>query len=425
MAKVIDIDPKQADIAMITGEAAIWYPEKPVRPERLMQNLQTLTFLLEDDSSRQLVCGPGNWALNAMSDEVEYDRKPLAARDYTRVRIELERIRGDTGKPLHFADSDVRAVARMLATRRQYSPVCEYLDGLPPWRGGDYIEQLGQALGLTTEQHGLELEFLKRWLISAVARAYEPGCQADTVLVLQGTEGQYKSRFFEELGGRWFVRMSAELGSRDSIEVMRCAWIVELDELDAMKRSKEWSTVKAAITRPTDDYVPKYIREKQKVPRRSVLAGTVNDVECLVDEEGLRRFWIISVKQRINRDWVRANRDGVWAQALACYRMKEQWHLELEHEELQRTHVRQFVEEHPWHELIEDFLEDRQRHLFEDVVTMQEIFAKALNGIEPAQQNKGNRKTVATILRRLGWARAVAGPNFGRKRGWKKVSDGE
>jgi predicted P-loop ATPase len=46
--------------------------------------------------------------------------------------------------------------------------------------------------------------FLKRTLIAAVARAYEPGCKHDTTLVLQGKQGAGKSSFFNVLGGDWF-----------------------------------------------------------------------------------------------------------------------------------------------------------------------------------------------------------------------------
>lgn len=420
MAKIIDMaNPKEPETPMITGVSAIWYPDKPVRPDRLLQNLQTLTFLLEDPSSREQVCGPGQWALNQMTDEVEFEHRPLAGKDYTRIRIELERNRADNGRPLQFSEEAVRSVARMLADRHAYSPVVRYLDGLNYLDAGDeYLTGLAHAIGLDPKGQGLELEFLRRWLIAAVARAYQPGCQVDTVLVFQGTEGQYKSRVFEELGGPWFVRMSAELGSRDATETMRRGWIIELDELDSMKRSKEFSTVKAAISRPADDYVPKWIRESQKLPRRSVLAGTVNDVECLVDEEGLRRFWVVPVGRRIDRDWVREHRDNIWAEAVAQYQMKEQWYLTAEQEALQREHVQRFVQEHPWQELIERHLETRPVDLFELPVTVQEIYSEVLVDMSPKDQNAGNRRTIISILRRLGFVPVVAGHH--RTRGWRR-----
>lgn len=424
-ANVIDLPGKKPPAEhyyVTTGVDPIWHPETPEEPHLLRRDLRTLEWLLWNEPSREQLCGPGgSWALNEMTDEVEYGppgkRQPLVAESYTNIRRGLERTFSHDGKPLQFPDDAVRATVRAIARRFSYSPVLDYLKALP-WAqaGTEYLEGLGAAIGLDEKTQGLELEFLRRWLIAAVARVYQPGCQVDTVLVLQGSEGQYKSRFFEELGGRWFVRMSAELGSKDSVETMRRGWIIELDELDAVKRSKEWSTVKAAITRPYDDYVPKWIRESQKVSRRSVLAGTVNDTECLVDEEGLRRFWIVPVGRRIDRDWVRQNRDAIWTEAVAQYHQKEQWHLTTEQEAQQRKHVQQFVEEHPWQQLVEEYLERRPVELFEQPITVQEIYAKVLAELAPRDQNKGNRKTITSILRRLGFVPGVRGHN--RKRGW-------
>jgi putative DNA primase/helicase len=441
MAKVIDIDPSRAkelaaegDLPMVYGSSAIWYPEKPVHPRRMRQDLTTLEYLLSEPKAREQVCGPGDWFLNLMTDEVEYavqptpgtaaEKKPLMADDYTQLRKNLEYQITDEGKRLRFADLEVRAVVRSIARRNAYSPVVDYIDSLH-WDGEDRMPALSTALGLDEKSQGLELEFLHRWLIAAVARAYRPGCQADTVLVLQGSEGQFKSRFFEDLGGRWFVRMSAELGSKDSIETMRRAWIVELDELDAIKRSREFSTVKANISRSDDDYVPKWIRESQKVKRRSVLGGTVNDFDCLVDEDGLRRFWIVSVRRRINREWVQANRDQLWAQAKTDFDIGEQWHLTPAQEVLQREQVQQYVHRHPWQDLVEQHLSDRG--LFDDFVTMQELYAKALGEMGPAQQNGGTDKTLSKILRRLGYGPAVnpTGSGHGRVRGWRRYGSGE
>lgn len=432
-AKVIGMDPERArqlsedaGRPMVYGSAAIWYPEKPVHPNRLRQDLTTLKYLLAESQSRESVCGPGDWRLNLMTDEVEYtvttpagtEKKTLSAEDYTQLRENLEQVLTDEGKRLRFAELEVRLAARSIAKRNAYSPVLDYLDPLIH-DGEDRMPGLAKAMGLDEKTQGLEVQFLHRWLIAAVARAYVPGCQVDTVLVLQGSEGQFKSRLFEDLGGPWFVRMSAELGTRDAVETMRRAWIVELDELDAIKRSREFSTVKAAITRPDDDYVPKWIRESQKVKRRSVLGGTVNDLEHLGDEEGLRRFWVVAVRQRIDRRWVQENRDQLWAQARSDFKAGEQWHLTPDEEVLQREHVQQFVEEHPWQELVDRYLfEQRPVDLFEQPVTVQEVYSKVLAELAPKDQTLGNRKTVTKCLRRAGFTPGVRGTD--RKRGWWK-----
>jgi predicted P-loop ATPase len=45
---------------------------------------------------------------------------------------------------------------------------------------------------------------LKRTLIGAVARAFNPGCKHDTACVIMGDQGAYKSSFWQCLGGPFF-----------------------------------------------------------------------------------------------------------------------------------------------------------------------------------------------------------------------------
>lgn len=399
--------------------AAVWHSEEVVDPQFLGRDLTSLTYLLSADVTRVAVCGPGEWRLNEMTDEVEYGGAVVGHDDYAQVRLNLESFKGSMdNKRLKFADTDIRAVVRTLARKKKYSPVREYLDRLAGVAmGGTLIsEGLPRALGLAEQSNGLEVEYLKRWLVAAVARAYQPGCQVDSMLVLQGLEGQHKSRFFEALGGSWFVRMSGDLGNTNAIETMRRAWIIELDEMDAVKRTKEFSTVKAFITRPADHYVPKWIRESIEVKRCSVLGGTVNDREFLADEDGLRRFWVIPLGKRIDVEWVRNNRDGLFAEAVALYRAKQQWHLEPELDQLRREANEQFTLQHPWQQLIENYLADKP---FLDFITMQELYGKALF-VDPPQQTHGTNKLVAGVLRKLKWWPSVQGPEHARTRGWKR-----
>jgi hypothetical protein len=398
--------------------AAIWQSEDVVDPGNLGRDLSSLTYLLSSDATRVPVCGPGAWRLNEMTDEVEYGSAAMGDDDLAQLRINIEGFRGSMdNKRLRFSKEDVRAVVRSLARRNKYSPVKEYLDRLTH-DGVDYIGQLGDVLGLDEQTQGLEREYVRKWLISAVARAYQPGCQADSMLVFQGNEGQFKSRFFEAIASeRWCVRFSGDLGNEwKSIEAMRRGWIVELDELDALRRTKEFGTVKAFVTRPVDTYAPKHVREATTVKRAFILGGTVNDFEFLIDEEGDRRFWIVPLKRRIDRDWVVANRDKLWAQARALYVAREPWHLTSDEDALRRKHNEQFKMQHPWQNLLEGYIASELALL--DFVTMQELYGKALL-LPPPQQNAGTDKLVGTILRKLGWERGFQGRH--RTRGWKRI----
>jgi putative DNA primase/helicase len=94
-------------------------------------------------------------------------------------------------------------------------------------------------------------------MIAAVARVYEPGCQADHVIILEGKQGTGKSSALSILGGDWYAGELGDVGSMDAQMQLSRAWRVELAELDALRRA-DISKIKAFIRRPVDRYRPSY-----------------------------------------------------------------------------------------------------------------------------------------------------------------------
>ena len=76
-----------------------------------------------------------------------------------------------------------------------------------------------------------------RWLISAVARVFEPGSKADCCLILEGEQGIRKSTALRILAEPWFTDEIADLGSKDAALQTRGVWVIEIAELDSMSRS--------------------------------------------------------------------------------------------------------------------------------------------------------------------------------------------
>jgi len=409
------------DFARAPG-AAIPHPEEAVEPEHIGQDLTSLAYLLSAEATRRAICGAGEWRLNEMTDEAEYGGAALKDDDYGQLRLNLEGFRGSmNNKRLRFADADVRTVVRTLARKKQYSPVREYLERLSPADGADWWRRCGlEAMGLDEQSSGLELTYLRLWGISAVARAYEPGCQVDTVLVLQGDEGQHKSRFFQELvpDRRLFVRFMGDLSNEwKAIEAMRRGWLVELDEMASLLRARDYAEVLAFVARDVDTYAPKHVREAVAVPRRFVLGGSVNPEQFLADETGDRRFWVIRVRKVISREWLREHRDRLWAQALAEYRAGTRWYLPHELEALRRTANLEHKVQHPWSDVIAKYFSDKP---FVNFVATQELYGKALL-VEPSAQNAGTHKTLAGVMRSLGWWPGTESEGaHGRVRGWKR-----
>lgn len=241
------------------------------------------------------------------------------------------------------------------------------------------------------------------WMISAVARVYDPGCQVDYVLVLEGPTRGGKSSVLRALCNdpEWFLETGVELGTKDAYQMIRAKWIVELAELDSLSRS-ESSRVKAFITCRKDTYRKSYGREVIDAPRGCVFAGTTNDGEYLKDETGGARWWPVYVNatqnNRLDVDALVAIRDQLWAEAVARYKRGEKWHPE------DSTLIESMCEEQetrrqrdPWEDQIEPLIRGRE----EKGVSVWQILMAL--GLEPARVTKADSMRVARCLIGLGW----------------------
>jgi putative DNA primase/helicase len=203
-------------------------------------------------------------------------------------------------------------------------PLREYLNGLE-WDRVNRLERwCNECLG--TELSDYTSAVGKWWMISAVARALEPGCQADHMLLLEGEQGARKSTALRILAGDWYLPELPDVRGKDAAHALHGRWIVECGELEAMRRSGMTSTaIKDFLTRPIDIYRPAYARNVVRRPRSVVFAGTTNDYESLSDPTGARRFWPIRCSV-IDRKKLTEWRDQLWAESVARFNAGEQWH---------------------------------------------------------------------------------------------------
>ena len=133
----------------------------------------------------------------------------------------------------------------------------------------------------------------KLMFVAAVKRAYEPGCKYDIMPVLVGGQGCGKSTFCRRMALQdiFFTDSVRGIGSKEAIEQITGAWIVEWGEMSAMRRAKDCESVKLFISQSEDKVRFAYSRRTTVKPRGCVFVGTSNELDgFLSDSTGNRRF---------------------------------------------------------------------------------------------------------------------------------------
>jgi predicted P-loop ATPase len=225
----------------------------------------------------------------------------------------------------------VARVAHSVATKNSFHPVADWLRSLK-WDGEPRIKEvLIETLGAQGDAEYLN-GVLRRFLISAVARAFKPGTKCDHMLVLIGPQGTSKSTFAQVLGGKWAVESNSTFGTKDSIQELEGAWIIEVGELSSLSRSR-LDTMNHYVSRLVDHFRPSYGRAVVNQKRSCVFIGTTNEIKFLRDYTGGRRFWPIMCGE-INLQLLRDNLEQLWAEAVAAFNAGEQWYLTKAEEKL-------------------------------------------------------------------------------------------
>lgn len=253
--------------------------------------------------------------------------------------------------------------------------------------------------------------FEKTWLISAVARIFEPGCKADNVLILEGKQGLLKSTALSILAGDWFSDSKLDFTDKDSLMLIHENWIIEMPELDQLKKS-ESEKAKSFFGRREDKFRAPYGHNLLTRRRQCVFAGTTNTSDYLKDSTGNRRYMPIECKT-IDIKSLKEDRDLIWGEAVDLYKNGEQWWYDNMLKYVQDAQDARFAED-VWQGLIEDFLENK------DNITIQIILGECLK-FEINRMDKMSRNRVADILRRIGWHPSTHVIIDGkRKKGWKR-----
>jgi predicted P-loop ATPase len=234
---------------------------------------------------------------------------------------------------IHAPKSLVWDAAESAAPDFAFHPVRDWLTGLA-WDGTPRLASwLADYFG--AEPSPLHSAMGRAWTISAVARAFRPGCKADYLLVIEGPQGRKKSTGLAALvGADWFSDDfdASLLGDKDAVAKLRSKWVVEMPEAVAVRRS-DVDALKGYLSRTTDRVRLPYQRRAADFPRQSVFCSTTNQTQYLADATGARRFWCVRGLVRypeVRRDEIAAAREQLWAEAVAAFKAGEPWYLPAE-----------------------------------------------------------------------------------------------
>jgi predicted P-loop ATPase len=218
---------------------------------------------------------------------------------------------------LDIAQQAIETVAR----GSQFHPVIDYLNGLE-WDGTPRLDAFFSDY-FGTERNLYSETASRISLIAAVARIRDPGCKVDTVPILEGPQGTFKSTAIKGMFCPWFTDEISDLGSKDAAMQTAGVWAIELAELDSMNRA-ESSRVKSFISRRTDRFRPPYGKRLIECDRQCVFWGSTNGDRYLRDETGGRRFLPIKTG-RIDVAGLERDRDQIFAEAVRLYEGGAAW----------------------------------------------------------------------------------------------------
>lgn len=273
--------------------------------------------------------------------------------DISIIKGRIERMHGI------YNDAKLNDAIEQVSSDNAFHPIKLYLESLT-WDGVPRIDTfLVDYMG--AEDNAYTREAFRKMLLAAVTRIYEPGRKFDTALVFYSEQGVGKSTLIQRLSKGWFNDSLTNLSGKESYEAIQFAWLVELAELSALRKS-DVEAVKNFISKREDTYRGAYARRVKTHKRQCVFFGSTNDDEFLKDATGNRRFFPVEVKRTrktrlIFEPEFDAIVDQLWAEAMEGYMLGESLTLSDEAEAIAGGTREEFTERTPIQGLIEEYLD--------------------------------------------------------------------
>ena len=355
---------------------------------------------IDDDILKDL------WRWNELIGDIEYAKLPPWNK---RIQIgktvddgDIIFLTGWLAKEHHFEPPEkiVRAGLFLVAQNKYYHPIKEYLESLK-WDGTPRLDKwMAKVLSIKNDQYYTLVG--RKFICSMVHRIYRPGAQMDYMIIFEGREGIFKTTMLKILGGQWYAPFTGITHAnfeKDAVDIMRGKWLMELAELTAVRRIEDFNRIKAFISCTEDRVRLSYRRDAQDFKRQCVLIGTMNptgDNQYFRDPGENRRFWPVECGKHIDIDWIKENRDNLFAEAMQVW---EKENLFLDNEDALKIAIEKQEDRKPndvWVDIIDEWLKGK------DIVSTKEIATDCL-GIAKDKITLSNTTRIGQAMRHLQW----------------------
>lgn len=282
----------------------------------------------------------------------------------------------------------------------------------------------------------------RKAFVAAVARAMNPGCKYDNMVILSGPQGIGKSTLLDKMSRGWFNDSIRTFEGKEASELLQGVWIVEVSELDAFRRT-DVSRIKQFLSLRADRFRAAYGRNVKELPRTCIFFGTTNTSEFLQDTTGNRRFWPIDTGEQENTKnvWqdLENEVDQLWAEAFTRWQAGESLYLTGEIAEAAKEKQEEHREASSREGIVREFMErdipddwskwtldrrrmywggvamgsDKIRLVKRDRVCALEVWCEAFGGNARDMKKSDTRELNSIIAMVSGWKRSTGTMYFG------------
>ena len=426
--------------------------EKNVQTGAVKSTIDNVRIILEHDPLIK-----GKFALNEFAGRGEVlGSLPWDSRDKRRLWDDndnqglywyLERVYKISG------NGKVDGALSLHSNAHAFNDVKDYLKGLKgKWDGVPRLDTLFiEYLGAKDTAYNRAVT--RKAFTAAVARAMNPGCKYDNMVILSGPQGIGKSTLLDKMSRGWFNDSIRTFEGKEASELLQGVWIVEVSELDAFRRT-DVSRIKQFLSLRADRFRAAYGRNVKELPRTCIFFGTTNTSEFLQDTTGNRRFWPIDTgEQKSTKDvWrdLENEVDQLWAEAFTRWQAGESLYLTGEIAEAAKEKQEEHREASSREGIVREFMErdipddwskwsldkrrmywggvtmgsDNIRLVKRDRICALEVWCEAFGGNIKEMKNADTRELNAIMAATPGWKKSACTRHFGpygTQRGFNKI----